>query len=514
MKQDDNILSGKEIKTETMEIEYGNLSQEVVIDDNSIKEEQPDELQAKLAAFTSQPVRRCTRKETTHESTENKLQNESNTLSTNSLFAIQTESDLNYILNTKEISLINQINIKSRTDKTKCNEENNNTRQIPSSNETRINAELLAGATCVPPSNNSELENTLFLECHNNFKKIKQSESGDVPETKQINKKVLSISDEIFNNADEIKPQSALNAKKINADTSKIKTKIYSNMLKSKSRFTRESLGTENINLADEKNHIETKVNKSITSAKTQKIGNLIPVEHKKAETNVKNQENSSVILEVASNSHKTISGFINHQELNTDLQFTVVNEMSRKLLATDKESNKKTHSEDTNTIGVKSEISLKLPHPVKLPQTATDNEAESAIKEISNETITKSIDDVKQKIENKPIIVKSQNEESHKRNDVDSSERGKLRSHSPIKSPKCDKSNASNTTEAASPENEMNGTLQGVDEVRGRQLEQRMSEHFRNEYKVLSVINKGHYSIIYKCKDSLGRDCAAKVIK
>lgn len=501
--QDGNSLVEKEIKTERPEIEYGNLSQEAIIDVNSIKEEVSDELQAKLAAITGQPVRTllCTREG--NKSTENDKKNyESNTMSMNSLFEIQTESDFNCTLDAEDISLINQVNIKSTINKTKHKEENNKTEQGPCSNETRIIPELVTGAAYVSSSNSIEVENTQTLGRHCNLEEKKQLENRDVSGTALINKELYSTSDLthttiIFTNLNDIKPQSP-----INKGTSKIETEISSNFPKSDNLSGTGSRRTENINLLDEKKHRETENNKSMASVKTEKISNGTTVEPSKVETNVINQDNSLISISGKLNfcdpSYLQIGTTQNSQKVSADgsgnQELNIVNEMSRKLLTTDEENNKKNHCED-----VKHSTDPKC-------------EAESAIKDTSNETITKSIDAVIKDEENTPTIVKSQNEQSPNRNDVDSSKRCKV--HSPIKSPKCDKSNANNTKKVAYLENEINATLQGVDKVRGRKLEQRMLEYLRDEYKVLSVINKGQYSIIYKCKDSLGRNYAAKVIK
>lgn len=493
-----NSVVQKKIKTEPPEIEYGNMSQEAILDVNSIQEEVPDELHAMLTAITSQPVRGCSRKGSIHELiVKDKINNESNTLSMDSLFIIHTESDLNSTLDTEESSLTDKVNIKSK--------ENNNSITMEQgliSNEARMKSlELDAGTNQVSSFNNSELET--ILQCDNNIQEKKQLETGYTPGTKPINIELVSVSDLThnaidFTNVDDIKPQTAVNAKEI-TEHSKLKTKIESDLSKPQNRCRRGDITTT--------------------------------VEPSKAEINEKNPKKSCVILQITSNSSTNTSSKLNardpsfsrshspqnlqkittdissDQELNTDSAFIVVNEMSQKLLTTDEGSNKK-HSDDTKSTGVKSEVSLKT-CPVKQPQSATVNESESAAKEILNEILTKSIDPVKKDVEDKATNVMSQNEEPHNRNSGDASERCKQHVHSPIKSPKCDKSN---TKEVTSPET--NGILKGVDKVRGRKLEQRMLEYFREEYKVLSVINKGQYSIIYKCTDSLGRDYAAKVIK
>lgn len=183
------------------------------------------------------------------------------------------------------------------------------------------------------------------------------------------------------------------------------------------------------------------------------------------------------------------------NQELNTDLQFISVNEMSRKLFTADEESNYN-QSNDTKYIGFKSEVPDKLRLPVKPTQSATVNEAESATKEPLKETITISVDVIKNDVENKPTTVELENEEPQNKNDGDSSQRCNPLFHSPIKSSQCDKGNGNNTKEVASSETEVNGTLQGVDAVRGRKLKQRMLELLEDEYKVLSVINKGLYNL------------------
>lgn len=534
----------KEIKTEPPEIEYVNQSEKAVNDVNSIKEEVPDELQAKLAAIKSRHVRRCTQEESTHEFTEkDKIKNENKIPSMNSLCTIQTGSQLNLTLDTEEISLLDKVNIKNTTDNTKHKKENNNSITMDLSlrfNEPRDNSkELVAGGTYLSSSDNIELEKMQVLECQNIFKEKKQLENGGVSVTKQVNKELLSdLTHNIIDviNVDDIK--SAVNEKRIIEDTPKLKTKIDGNS-PLKTLYRKESLSTEYNNYLKENKHREIENNKSIASAKTQKTGNVTTtVEPSKAETNVKNQEKISVGLQITSNSNTSRSSKLNVSDLsylrfgspqntekinidesydqdhNTNLQFIVANEKLPKLLTIDENSTKKKHSEITKSTHVKSEVSLELRFPVNPPHPATDRETENDIKEILNETIIKSIEAVTKHVDNKPTTVKPQSEDAQNTNDVDSLERCKPRSHSPIKSPKCDKSNANNTKEVASPENEVNGALHGVDKVRGRKLEQRMLEYLRDEYKVLSVINKGQYSIIYKCKDSLGRAYAAKVIK
>lgn len=520
----------KEIKKEPPEIEYVNQSEKAVNDVKSIKEEVPDELQAKLAAITSQPV-----------SSEYFINDESKPSHINSLCTIQTESDLT--LDTEEISVIDKVNIKSTTVNTKHKKENKNS--IPMDlnlrfNEPRVNSiELVAGGTYLSSADKIELEKMQILELQNIFKEKKQLENGSVSVTEQINKEVFTLHTHNtidFINVDGIKL--AVNAKRIIEDTPKLKTKIDGNS-PLRSLSPKESLTTEYNNHLEKNKHREIESINSIASTKTQKTGNVITtVEPSKTETNVKNQEKNSVGLQITSNSNASSSSKLNVSDLsylqigspqntqklnihesynqgqNTNLQFIVANEKSPKLLTTDEDSNKKKHSEITKSTDVNSEVSLKLRFPVKPPQPATDKETEKDIKEIWNETITKSIEAVTKHVGNKPTTVRSQYEDAQNTNDVDLLERYKPRSHSPIKSPKCGKSNANNAKEVASPENEVNDALHGVDKVRGRKLEQRMLEYLRDEYKVLSVVNKGKYSIIYKCKDSLGRAYAAKVIK
>lgn len=523
-----NTLVQKEIKTGPPEIEYGSLSQVAFNNVNSIKEEVPDELEAKLAVITSQPERSYSKKGETHELTEkDTINNESDTQT------IRTDPALNWTLGTEEIFLIDKVNNKSTIDNIKHKQENKNgiiIEQPPSSHETRKNTlELVAGATSVSSLNISEVDKTQILECTYNLKEKNNLKNVDLAEPKQISK--LSVSDLvqstiILTNVNDIEPQSVINAKEISEDSPKVKIQIDSNLLNSRSRSRTEpegSLGTDNINHLNKKNHRETVNNKSIVSLKTQNICNVITTtEPDKAVTNVKNQEKISVNMQITPNSYTSklnvyeqsylqiqtpqhsqkfnIDGSGN-QELYTDLQFTVASEMSRKIneMPTNEEGNKMNRSDDTKSTG-----------PIKPPQLATVNEAESATKKALEEIINKPTDAVKKDVEDKPITVKSQTEEHNNRNGGDQSEFCKPHFYSPIKS----KSNANNTKEDSSPKTEVNGTLQGVDEVRGRKLEQEMSAYLRKEYNVLSVINKGRYSIIYKCKDSLGRAYAAKVIK
>lgn len=78
--------------------------------------------------------------------------------------------------------------------------------------------EFVAGTTHMSMSNISEGEKTQNFECQNNIDGKKQLKNEDVFGAKQIHKELLSVSDLtqitiVFTNVDDIKPQSAVNAK-------------------------------------------------------------------------------------------------------------------------------------------------------------------------------------------------------------------------------------------------------------------------------------------------------------
>lgn len=496
------ITVGTSIKTGSSKLCIDPLA---VIDVHSIKEEIPDELKKKLAANINQCVRGCTTKKNTRElsgGNSTKTNNEINKLTADSWFNINDIIDVDSIKD--EVSNEPQEELETVTVR-QCNtKKNNETYQrsidpplimnnvidsikeyIPDGVLEKLAAivnQCLRG--CTRKKNTSELSGGHSGQMNNESNKFTADSefiindvidvdeaSVELPEKLVNNISKLAQNEIVFSKADNVKPQSAVNRNEIST----------------------------------EKN-IQQKKDKNTKNVKT--ILSKLNI----AEKNVMNQEQSSGSMQISSSntiitskvkicdpstsqrcSPQSLPGSSNQQK-NTDLQLTVINKMPPSVLTNDKESNNDKHTVNTKSTGSSPAVSPKLHDFVRPLQRSAVKHTVS----FTNETVTKPIYTVINDVQPIHTIVNALNDKHHI-------------GHSTIKPPEYDEINKNNIKEGKT---EDFCALGFIDKCIALKLEERMLEYLQDEFKVLSVVKRGTFSVIYKCKDSLGRSYAAKVLK